>query len=141
MRHASISILGLLFCLITSSPIFANLEIETIRKSLVRIQATIQSPNYREPWQTGRVRSRFGTGFVIAGNRIMTNAHVVSDARLILLERKGDPRQYPARIQHIAHDCDLAILMPEGPGLFSICPALSFDGIPTLALIHTWPSR
>jgi len=39
----------------------------------------------------------------------MTNAHVVSNARSS--RRKGnDPKKYIAVVEHIAHDCDLALL-------------------------------
>jgi len=41
-------------------------------------------------------------GFVISGNRIMTNAHVVANNRYITVERDGDPNKYPAQVQFIA---------------------------------------
>ena len=37
-----------------------------------------------------------GAGFVIDGDRIMTNAHVVSNARFIVVEKEDDPQHYPA---------------------------------------------
>lgn len=122
----------LIACLFSYSPLSAFVDTETIRTSLVRINTTVQQPNYLEPWKPGKVGQGVGTGFVIDGNRVMTNAHVVSDARLILLEREGDPQQYPARIQHIAHDCDLAVLVPDDPHFFTGVTPLTFGGIPKL---------
>jgi len=40
----------------------------------------------------------------------MTNAHVVSNAKFLTVEKEGDPRKYIAHVEHIAHDCDLALL-------------------------------
>jgi len=36
-------------------------------------------------------------GFVISGNRIMTNAHVVANNRYITVERDGDPNNIPRK--------------------------------------------
>ncbi len=107
-------------------------DIEQIGRSLVRIHVTTQSPSYAEPWKGGAVSGGVGSGFVIAGKRIMTNAHVVSDARIILLERDGDPRKYPAKVLHVAHDSDLAMLAPEDEGFFDGMAALEFGPLPKL---------
>jgi hypothetical protein len=47
---------------------------------------------------------------VVAPDRLMTNAHVVSNAKFLTVEKEGDPRKYIAHVEHIAHDCDLALL-------------------------------
>src|SRR5437016_3195445 len=54
-----------------------------IQKSLVRITATEVAPDYRAPWNAGMLGRGVGAGFVIEGNRIMTNAHVVSNSRYL----------------------------------------------------------
>ena len=84
-----------------------------IAESLVRIEATSQEPDYKTPWTGGEVGSGVGAGFVIEGDRIMTNAHVVSNARVLTVSKEGDPKPYPAKVLHIAHDCDLALLEVE----------------------------
>src|SRR5438552_17838682 len=71
-------------------------------------------------------------GFVIDGTRIMTNAHVVSNSRYITVERDGDPNRYPATVQFIAHDCDLAVLNVASPSFFKNMIPLKFGGIPGL---------
>ncbi len=48
----------------------------------------------------------------------MTNAHVVSWAREILVSRYQDPKPYRARVIHVAHECDLAILEIEEDDIF-----------------------
>ncbi len=105
---------------------------ELIRRSLVRIQSVGQSPDYRVPWNAGGVSRGVGSGFVIDGERIVTNAHVVSDPRFISINKEGDPRPYQARVLFVAHDCDLAILQPEDPAFFEGTAALELGGIPDI---------
>ena len=62
-----------------------------VQKSLVRITATSVEPDYKAPWNAGGLERGVGAGFVIYGNRIMTNAHVVSNSRYLTVERDGDP--------------------------------------------------
>ncbi|MFM8715423.1 MAG: PDZ domain-containing protein [Spartobacteria bacterium] len=103
-----------------------------ISKSLVRIEATSQEPNYKTPWSPGDVTSGVGAGFVVDGKRIMTNAHVVSNARFLTVSKEGDPNPYLAQVLHIAHDCDLALLGVENPDFFKGTAPLEFGGIPQI---------
>jgi S1-C subfamily serine protease len=103
-----------------------------IQKSLVRITATEVEPDYRAPWNSGGVQRGIGAGFVIEGNRIMTNAHVVSNSRYLTVERDGDPNKYPATVLFVAHDCDLALLKVASADFFKNMIPLKFGGIPDL---------
>lgn len=103
-----------------------------ISESLVRIEATSQEPNYKTPWSPGDVTSGVGAGFVVDGKRIMTNAHVVSNARFLTVSKEGDPSPYLAKVLHIAHDCDLALLGIENPDFFKGTAPLEFGGIPAI---------
>jgi S1-C subfamily serine protease len=107
-------------------------EAARVAQSLVRIQATSQEPNYRAPWSAGEVASGVGAGFIIQDNRIMTNAHVISNGRFLAVSKEGDPKPYPARVLHIAHDCDLALLTVDNPNFFKDTVALDFGGIPAI---------
>src|SRR5207248_640873 len=59
-----------------------------VQKSLVRITATAVDPDYKAPWNAGALERGVGAGFVISGNRIMTNAHVVANSRYVTVERE-----------------------------------------------------
>src|SRR5262249_4305904 len=86
-----------------------------VQKSLVRITATSLDPDYKAPWNAGGLERGVGAGFVITGNRLMTNAHVVANSRYLTVERDGDPNKYPAKVQFIANDCDLAVITVAAP--------------------------
>ncbi|MBU3665324.1 MAG: trypsin-like serine protease [Chthoniobacterales bacterium] len=102
-------------------------------QSMVRIATTAQQPDYATPWNPGGVERGVGSGFVIDGERILTNAHVVSNATFISVVKEGDPTLWPARVLHVAHDCDLALLeVYDKAAFFNGTKALQFGGIPAL---------
>ncbi len=103
-----------------------------LRKSVARINTTAQEANYRIPWLPGTSGGGSGTGWVVEGDRLVTNAHVVSNARFITLEKENDPKKYIATVEHIAHDCDLALLKVEDPEFFKYTKPLAIGGIPEL---------
>jgi S1-C subfamily serine protease len=110
----------------------AALNAVEISRSLIRIEATSQEPNYKTPWNPGDVLSGVGAGFVVDGKRVMTNAHVVSNARFLTISKEGDPNPYLAKVLHVAHDCDLALLGVEDPNFFKGTLPLEFGGIPEI---------
>lgn len=118
------------------------LQAGPIAESLVRIEATSQEPDYKTPWSPGEIVSGVGAGFVIDGDRIMTNAHVVSNARFLTVSKEGDPKPYTARVLHIAHDCDLALLKVDNVEFFNRTTPLEFGGLPeieSLVSVYGYP--
>lgn len=99
-------------------------------RAVVQILTSSQEPVYDAPWRFEPVRRSTGTGFVIAGRRILTNAHVVAWAKQILVRRFQDPRLLPARVVFVGHDCDLALLeLEDARGLDDVTP-LEFGELP-----------
>jgi S1-C subfamily serine protease len=103
-----------------------------LRKSVARINTTAQEANYRIPWLPGNSGGGSGTGWVVEGDRLVTNAHVVSNARFITLEKENDPKKYVATVEHIAHDCDLALLKVQETSFFVGTKPLPLGGLPEL---------
>jgi S1-C subfamily serine protease len=103
-----------------------------VHKSIVRITTTSQDPDYHVPWNPGSISTGIGAGFVIEGNRILTNAHVVSNARFISVQRENDPRQYSGEVQFVAHDCDLAIVKVSDTAFFKAMLPLHLGPLPTI---------
>src|SRR5947207_773584 len=103
-----------------------------VQKSLVRVTATAVEPDYKAPWNAGGSQRGVGAGFVISGNRILTNAHVVANSRYLTVEREGDPNKYPATVQFVANDCDLALITVSAPDFFKNMLPLRFGEIPAL---------
>ena len=103
-----------------------------IRKSVARISNTSQEPNYRIPWLPGSQGGGSGTGWVVGNNRLMTNAHVISNAKFLTVEKEGDPRKYIAHVEHVAHDCDLALVKVDDARFFQGTKPFEIGGIPEL---------
>ncbi len=99
-------------------------------RAVVQILVSSQVPVYDAPWRFTPVRRSSGTGFVIEGGRILTNAHVIAWAKQILVRRYQDPRLLPARVVYAGHDCDLAVLELEDPRELSDVKPLAFGDLP-----------
>ena len=99
-------------------------------RSVVQIMTFSQQPEWDAPWRFEAVRRSGGSGFVIKNKRIMTNAHVVSWAKQIIVRRYQDPHPYVAEVEFVAHDCDLAILTVEDGSFFDKLDALEFGELP-----------
>ena len=112
-------------------PVNAALSNKEIYSSVVRIECSTQVYDYKQPWTAGRFGGGIGTGFLVGKNLFLTNAHVVSNARRIIINKRGSDIKHPARILYIAHDCDLALLEVDD---FS-----SFDGLPYLEIADDVP--
>jgi len=116
---------------------------DDFEKAVIQIYTAGQSPEWSRPWRFGSVRRSSGSGFVIKGRRIMTNAHVVSWARQILVKRHQDPRLYVARVKFIGHDCDLALLEVDDSLFFQDIEPLEFGELPkvrTTVVTYGYPA-
>lgn len=116
-----------------TGPSGANASLgEEAFSAVVRVQNQVFEPNYKTPWNAGDTGGGTGTGFVVGKNRILTNAHVVSNSRLLYVTKIDDPTPHEARIVHIAHDCDLALLALRDESILEDVTPLPMGGIPPL---------
>jgi S1-C subfamily serine protease len=88
--------------------------VKRVRPSVLKIHAKAPSCS----------RALEGTGFVIAPERMMTNAHVVAGTNEVTVETRNGP--YDARVVHYDPETDVAVLAV--PGLPA--PTLRFAGPP-----------
>nr|CAX68967.1 periplasmic serine endoprotease of the DegP/Htr family [uncultured bacterium] len=109
-----------------------KLQAQSTNDSVVRVFVTHNTVNHYLPWQYKGSEELSGTGFIISGNRILTNAHVVNDATFIQVRKESDPKKYIATIEALGEDCDLAILKVSDNGFFTGVNALEFGDLPYL---------
>tara|TARA_R110002072_G_scaffold42064_10_gene117941 strand:- start:79654 stop:81162 length:1509 start_codon:yes stop_codon:yes gene_type:complete len=81
-----------------------------IRDSVVKIFTTYRAPDYESPWTKQSPSDISGTGFVIDGNRILTNAHVVEMASQIFVQPPNSADKIRAQVIGIAQGIDLAVI-------------------------------
>jgi S1-C subfamily serine protease len=101
-------------------------------ESVVRIVNYQQTGDWFTPWDLSRVQPSVASGFVIEGGRVLTNAHAVSDSRLLAIFLHNDPEPHVATVLQIGHDCDLALVVPSEVGLLDKIPALGIGGLPRI---------
>jgi S1-C subfamily serine protease len=99
-------------------------------KSVVQIFTEFVEPNWSAPWIFDEPRRASGTGFLIAGNRIMTNAHVVAWTSQLVVRRYHDPKPYFAKVEYVAHDIDLAVIKVDDPDFYKGMKPLDFGPLP-----------
>lgn len=112
-------------------PIYSDSEkVSIIKESIVKIYTVANLPNYQEPWNTST--SQFsGSGSVIVGNKILTNAHVIADSTFLEVKRYGHTKRYSASVVSVSHDADLAILEVKDPEFFNDATPLKLGSLPT----------
>ncbi len=115
-----------------SAPVGPPNTSRELYESIVEIESASLTPDYQQPWNGGREGGGSGTGFLIGPNQFVTNAHVVADSTRLLVKKYGHPEKYAARLLHVAHDCDLALLECTDPVPFADAQPLEIGEIPKL---------
>ena len=100
------------------------------QSSVVKIVAGYRAPDYFQPWDMNYQNTRYGSGFIVEGKRVMTNAHVVGDQVFIQVIKTGDPKKYTARVEFVGHDCEIALLKVDDESFFAGTKPVRFGGIP-----------
>jgi S1-C subfamily serine protease len=99
---------------------------DNIRDLVVKIHAVHHTPDLVHPWTKNNPQQVGGTGVVIDGKRILTNAHVVRYASQIYVQPNQSAERIPARVQAMTPGMDLAILKLDDESFFDNRGALSF---------------
>lgn len=102
------------------------------KEAVVKIFNVYNSYDYDEPWKMLRQKRRNGTGCIISGGRILTNAHVVADQKFIQIKKAGEARKYIAEVAIVAHECDLAILRSTDDSIFSGVRPIEIGSLPEM---------
>ena len=101
-----------------------------IENSVIKIYTTQSAPDYFTPWRLLTPRQSSGSGSVIQGNQILTNAHVVANASYVQAQKHNDPQRYLARVTFVSHEADLAIITVDDPSFFTDLQPLSIGLLP-----------
>ncbi len=129
-------VLRTVFFLLTSfflrEPIPANPTQLDLRRSMVKIYAVSSDYSYYTPWQMRSQASSTGSGSIISGNRILTNAHVISNQTFLQVRKAGQAKKYNARVEWVSHTSDLAILSVEDQNFFAGSQPLSIGELPKI---------
>ena len=120
----------ILFSLIISFTIFADDAV--VKKALVKVYSSHQSYNYLSPWQYGESTSSTATGFIIEGNKVITNAHAVLNSKFLKIRKEGDSKKYKAKVEYISEEYDLALIELEDKTFFKGTQPLKMGSLPAI---------
>jgi S1-C subfamily serine protease len=91
----------------------ANLE-----NSVVKVFSTVRRPDPYKPWAKSAPNDITGSGVVIEGKRILTNAHVVGYASQVQIQANQAGDKLDATVVAVARGMDLAILKLDDESFF-----------------------
>ncbi len=96
-----------------------------LTNSVVKVFSTSRAPDTFKPWAKQSPQDSTGSGVVIDGNRILTNAHVVSYASVVQVQANGSGEKLNASVVAIAPGIDLAVLKLEDETFFARHPPMA----------------
>ncbi len=103
-----------------------------VLNGVVKIFVVSTEPNFSQPWSMHSQDKCTGTGFIVSGRRIITNAHVVSYHTAVRVRKHGNSEKFVAKVLAIAHDSDLAILTVEDEAFWEGAAELEIGEMPQL---------
>jgi len=101
-----------------------------VAASVVYVQVFRAPYDWSQPWRQEPVSGVSGSGFLIDGGRILTNGHVIADARQVLVRRPDQASPYVATVEAAGDDCDLAVLRVADPAFARGLRPLAFGPLP-----------
>lgn len=93
-----------------------------IEQSVVKVFVTFRNPDPYKPWSKAAPQSRAGSGVIIEGKRILTNAHVVNYASQVEVQASQSGNKVTAKVVAVARGLDLALLELDDPSFFDQRP-------------------
>src|SRR5450631_3675730 len=96
-----------------------------IENSVVKVFSTVRHPDLFKPWSKQAPSEISGSGVVIEGKRILTNAHVVLYASQVQVQASAAGDKVPATVVAVAPGIDLAVLQLDDPAFFDTRPPVA----------------
>ena len=98
---------------------------DAVENSVVKVFSTVRYPDFFHPWTKESPSQISGTGVVIEGKRILSNAHVVNYASQVQIQANQAGDKISATVEAIAPGIDLAVLKLDDERFFDTHPPLA----------------
>ncbi len=108
-----------------ATPHEASAETAGIETSVVKVFSTMRYPDPFKPWTKQAPAEATGSGVVIEGRRILTNAHVVLYASQVQVQASAAGDKVSATVVAVAPGIDLAVLQLDDPTFFDTHPPMA----------------
>ncbi|EFJ30037.1 hypothetical protein SELMODRAFT_90340 [Selaginella moellendorffii] len=100
--------------------------------AVVKVFCIHTEPNFSLPWQRKRQFSTNSSGFIIGGNRVLTNAHSVEHHTQVKVKRRGSDIKFVAAVLAIGTECDIAMLTINDDSFWRGVTPVEFGALPRL---------
>jgi S1-C subfamily serine protease len=97
---------------------------DAVENAVVKVFSTVRYPDYFRPWTKDSPTEISGTGVVIEGKRILSNAHVVSYASQVQIQANQTGDKIAATVVAVDPGIDLAVLKLDDETFFDTHPPL-----------------
>src|SRR5207245_9555314 len=105
-------------------PPAAETRSSAVENSVVKVFSTARYPDMYRPWTKQAPSEVTGSGVVIEGKRILSNAHVVLYASQVQVQANQSGDKISATVEAIAPGIDLAVLKLDDESFFDTHPPL-----------------
>ena len=109
----------------TPAPAAADAKSSAVENAVVKIFATIRGPDPFKPWTKQAPQEITGTGVVIEGKRILTNAHLALYSSQVQVQANQSGDKLAASVEFVAPGIDLAVLKLEDETFFDTHPPIA----------------
>src|SRR5438270_13416067 len=116
----------------------------TVENAVVKVFASARYPDLAKPWMKQAPAEVTGSGVIIEGKRILTNAHVVLFASQVQVQANQAGDKISATVEAIAPGIDLAVLKVDEEKFFeSHLPLARAEKIPAIkdaVMVYGYPT-
>ncbi len=125
-------------------PATADVKSDAVENSVVKVFSTIRYPDPYKPWTKQAPVEISGSGVVIEGKRILSNAHVVMYASQVQIQANQAGDKISATVEAIAPGIDLAVLKLDDEKFFDTHPPLAranaLPGVKDAVMAYGYPT-
>jgi S1-C subfamily serine protease len=115
-----------------------------VENSVVKVFSSMRAPDLYKPWAKQAASEVTGSGVVIEGKRILTNAHVVIFSSEVQIQANQAGDKVSASVETIAPGMDLAVLKLDDEKFFDTHPPLprgeELPDIKDAVLVYGYPT-
>lgn len=104
---------------------------EKIKNAVVKVHVVQHTYETLAPWNSNSNKGS-GSGLLIEGNFILTNAHVAANATFLEVQRHGETERHEAEVVHISHESDLALLRTKKADVYKGVQPLELGDLPKM---------
>lgn len=105
---------------------------DAVINSVVKLDATHCKYDAAQPWQRKKSYHSSSSGFVVAGRRLLTNAHSVEHYIDVKAKRQNSDVRHAVRVLAVGYECDLALLTVDDDGFWEGLVPLTPGPLPDL---------